>query len=93
MTAGSPLSAAILSAIVEASLSEVDGARVCHIDATAVLDAFSIISAWMIATSPEAKTADGLKRVLRRQARQLERQVGEFRHHSAEHGSPFVVSK
>lgn len=86
-----PLSKVILAAIMEQGVTDADGVRVCRIDAGKVLDAFSIISASMIATSPEAATAEGLKRVLRRQARRLESQVSEYRRVTAEQGSPFTV--
>ena len=85
------LQSAMLSAIVEASIVDVAGTRAAHIQVAAVLDALSLVTASMIATAPEAASAEGIKRVLRRQARRLEKQVAEFRRHAARHGSPFAV--
>jgi hypothetical protein len=83
---------AVMRSIVECSLTETDGVKTAHIHVAELLDALTPIIASMMATSEEASTAEGTKRILRRYARQLERQVGEFQQHSREHGSPFVVA-
>ena len=89
MSASIDLQSAILSAIVQASLIEHDGAKVCHLEVAATLDALAMVSASLIASAPEAATSEGVKRILRRQARQLESRVTEFRRHAVQHGSPF----
>ena len=83
------LQSAILCTIADSSMVEVDGVRVCRVDAGVAINALTIITASIIAASPEAGTPDGVKRVLRRQARRLQAQITEFRRHAAMHGSPF----
>lgn len=90
-TYGARVQEGVMRAIVDCSMSETDGERIARIQTAEVLDAFSLITASLIATAPEAQTDEGLRRMLRRQARQLEDRVVEFRRYTAERGSPFVT--
>lgn len=80
---------AVMTSIVQCSIVEVDSVRVAHIRVAELLDAFTPIIASMIATSEEASTEEGAKRILRRFARRLEGQLHEFQDHVARNGSPF----
>lgn len=85
------LQLAIMQGVVEASLREVNGVRVAHIKADELLEALAPIIASMMATSPHASDAEGVKRILRRFARKLERQVREYRAYARQHGAPLAV--
>ena len=83
---------AIMISIVECSIVESNGLKVAHIRVPELLDALTPIIASMVATSEEAATVDGTKRILRRFARRLERQLREFQEYVERDGSPFVAA-
>jgi hypothetical protein len=79
---------AVLKAIMEASVSTApDGRPVAMMRAGEIADALIGITAYVMASSSSTRNRAGRKRFSDGVAKQLNRQITQFRQHAAEHGS------